>query len=649
MAADKTAPIEHVEHLLREERVFRPPASLALEANATPRELEKARTLAKRDFLAYWEDAALELDWFRRWDTVLDDANAPFYRWFDGGRCNIVYNALDRHITTVSKNKLALVWEAETGETRKFTYYELYREVNRLANGLRSLGAARGDRIVICMPMIPETVVAMLAAAKIGAIHAVVFPGFSAKMLRKRITDAGARYVVTADGFYRNGRVINLKKLVDEALEQGCASVESVVVARRASVEMDMAPGRDIWMHDLVRQQPSEAACEVMDAEDTLFLLYTSGATGEPKGIVHTHGGYMVGVQRTFRWIFDVKPTDIYWCTADIGWITGHSYVVYGPLMTGATVVLYEGHPLYPQADRLWHTVARHGVTTLYTTPTLVRMLMRYGASYPRRHDLSTLRLLGSVGEPISSEAWIWLREHAGRGEAPIMDTWWQTETGMVMISPVPAALTKPGSVGRPLPGVEADVVDKSGRSVPPGKGGFLVLTKPWPAMLRSVWGDPQRYMAEYWERIPGPDGGLVYTTGDVARKDDDGYYWVQGRADDVINIAGHRLGAAELESALASHPAVAEAAMVGVPDTIRGQVAKGYVILHEGHQASEALNEELVEHVRAELGPIVVIKGVEFVDALPRTRSGKIMRRMLAAKELGVDPGDISSLDEDG
>lgn len=632
-----------VDNLLQEERVFRPLPQLVIEANVNPQELEGARKFARMDHQGYWEEAADELDWFKKWDQVFDDKDAPFYKWFVGARCNIVYNALDRHIETANKNKLALIWEGEPGDTRKYTYFELYREVNRFANALRSLGIRKGDRVVVYMPPLPETVIAMLATAKIGAIHSVVFAGFSAKALRQRINDAQAKLLITADGFYRNGQVINLKETADEALMGACADcVDSMVMVRRCNIGVEMTDGRDFHYEDLIRQERNEAPTEVMEADDPLFLLYTSGTTGKPKGIVHSHAGYMVGVNRTLTTVFDIKPTDIFWCTADAGWVTGHSAVVYGPLMAGTTSVMYEGHPNYPQADRLWSIVAKYGVTIFYTAPTMIRMLMRFGTQYPKPHDLSSLRLLGSVGEPISPEAWIWLYKNIGRSECPVLDTWWQTETGMFMISPLPISLLKPGSVTKPLPGVEADVVDKEGNPVPPGKGGLLVVTKPWPSMMTGLWNDEERYK-EYWEKIPG-----VYYAGDVARKDEDGYIWIQGRADDVINIAGHRIGSAELEAAFGAHRAVSECAVIGVPDKIKGEAAKAFVLLNHGFEPDDELIKDLKKTIRNELGPVAVIKSIEFRKKFPKTRSGKIMRRVLKAEELGLEIGDLTGMDDD-
>ncbi|MFW6324335.1 MAG: acetate--CoA ligase, partial [Desulfovibrionales bacterium] len=591
---------------MHEERVFRPLPQMVIEANVHTQELEAAQKKSTEDFLGYWEDAARELDWFRKWDKVLDDENPPFYRWFPGAQCNIVHNALDRPIETANKNKLALIWEGEPGDSKKFTYYELYRAVNRFANALRSLGVKKGDRVVLYMPSLPETVISMLAVAKIGAVHTAVFAGYSAKSLRDRIKDSQAKLVITADGFYRNGRINNLKNIVDEALiGSGCDCVDTVVVVHRVNIEVEMSEPRDLWYEDLVRQESPESPTEVMDSEDMLFLLYSSGTTGKPKGVVHTHGGYMVGVNRTLEWVFDIKPTDIFWCTADAGWITGHSYVVFGPLLAGTTTLMYEGHPLYPQADRLWDIVERYGATILYTTPTLIRMLMRFGAQYPKKHDLSTLRLLGSVGEPINPDVWVWFYKNVGRSECPIMDTWWQTETGAFMISPMPVSLLKPGSVHKPLPGIEADILDDQGNPVSPGKGGQLVITKPWPSMIRTLYKDPEGYKRTYWEKYPGK-----YLAGDVVSRDEDGFFWVHGRSDDVLNIAGHRIGSVDLESAIVSHRSVAEAAVIGIPDTIKGQVAKGFVVLNDDNAGVDdpmELIKELKEHVRRELGPIAV------------------------------------------
>ncbi|HWQ09736.1 MAG TPA: acetate--CoA ligase, partial [Holophaga sp.] len=521
---------------------------------------------------------------------------------------NIVHNALDRHVEAWTKNKLALIWEGEAGDCRKFTYFELYREVNRLAGALRALGVGKGDRVCLYLPPIPETVVAMLATAKIGAVHVFVFAGYSAKVLRERLGDARARVLITADGFYRGGRLINLKTVVDEALlDVRGDTAETVVVVRRTGDDIDMQEPRDLYYHDLLRQESPEAATEIMAADDPLFWLHTSGATGRPKAVVHSHGGYMVAAHHTFRTVFDEKPTDIHFCTADPGWITGHTYGVYGPLLTGATVILYEGHPLYPQADRLPAIIERYGATIFYATPTLIRMLMRYGPQYPKKRDLSTLRLLGSVGEPLGPEAWMWFYRHIGRSNCPVLDTWWQTETGAAMIAPLPISVLKPGSVGRALPGIAADVVDAAGAPVPPGQGGFLVVTKPWPGMLATMEGDAAGYEQVYWKTIPG-----VYFAGDVARRDEDGYFWIQGRADDVLNIAGHRIGTAEVEAALCAHRYVTEAAVIGLPDKIKGEVAKAFVVAdplwREVYPDADAFAAELRAHLRRELGPIVIL-----------------------------------------
>ena len=613
----------------KEERVYRPVPQVILDATLTPREMEAAQERAKEDPLEFWEEAALGLDWFRKWDQVFDERSAPFYRWFVGGKCNIVHNALDRHVETANKNKLALIWEGEPGDRKKLTYYELFREVNRFANALRSLGIGRGDRVVIYMPQLPETVVAMLASAKIGAVHNMVFPGLSAKALRDRVNQVEAKLIVTADGFYRNGRVHNLKNVVDEAMMgPECDSVESMVVVHRVNVDVEMNEPRDLWYEDLVRQESPVSPTEIMDAEDDLFILQSSGTSGKPKGIVHCHGGYMVGVSRTFNWIFDSKPTDIFWCTASMGWITGHSYVVYAPLIAGTTVVLYEGHPLYPQADRVWSIVEKYGVTTLYTTPTLIRMLMRFGNQYPKKNDLSTLRLLATVGEPIHPDAWTWFYTHIGRSKCPVLDTWWQTETGAILVSPMPISPLKPGSVGKPFPGIEADIVDENGKSLPAGESGFLVIRKPWPSMMRRLYNDEAAYRKNYWDPVPG-----AFFTGDLASRDEDGYFTILGRSDDVLIIAGHRIGNAEVETALTSHRAVSEAAVVAVADRIKGQVAKAFVVLDPAYADVDdpaSLVKELKEHVRREMGPVAVVRSIEIVEGLPRTKSGKILRHAL-------------------
>jgi acetyl-CoA synthetase len=610
------------------DRVFRPLPGLVIEANVNPQQLARAHAAAQQDPLAYWEEAAAELEWFRKWDAVLDDQHAPAYRWFPGAQCNIVHNALDRHIATGVKNKLALIWEGEAGDTKKFTYYEVYREVNKLANALRSLGVGRGDRIVLFLPLLPQSVFAMLAAAKIGAVHCAVFPGFSAKSLRGRIQELQPKILITADGFYRNGRIIQLKAIVDEALEGGCDFVEAVVVVPRVGLEAPMNESRDLAYDALVRRERSEAATEIMHHDDPLFILTTSSASGTPKGIIHGHAGYMVALTRSLMWLFDIKPTDIFWCTSELAWITGHSYVVYGPLLAGTTSVIYEGHPLYPQADRMWDIVDRYGVTILYTAPTIVRMLMRYGEQYPAMHDLSTLRLLASTGESLGVDAWLWLYQHAGHSRCPLLDTWWQAETGTCMIAPFPVSVLKPGSVHRPLPGIGAEIVDEAGQPVPPGTPGRLVLTRPWPSMPLGFVRPHD--MAEAWK-------GGVFDTGDLALRDEDGLIHIHGRGDATLNIAGHRVSCAELEQALASHRAVADVAVVGVPDRIKGQVAKAYVVLtpefaaHEDHGEIIRL---LRQHLRKEIGPVAVLRSLVFVRALPRTDSGALDRSALGAME---------------
>lgn len=634
MSNDATNQAPHndtLESLFQEERVFRPLPQTLLSANQSPADVNFAREQAHDNFLSYWEDAAQELDWFRKWDAVLNESRKPNYVWFPGSLSNIAYNALDRHIETGVKNRVALIWEGEAGDVRKLTYFELYRAVNRLANGYRRLGIVKGDRILLYMPHLPETVIAMLAAAKVGAVHCFVHPGYGAKLLAKRICDSRAKLIVTADGFYRNARAINVKCTLNEALDgiardEKC-DVQNVVVVKRAHTECPMQEGRDRWYHELVRRESTSTHCEIMEADAPLFLLHTSGTTGEPKGILHSHAGYMVGVHRTFTSVFDVKPTDIYFCTADIGWITGHSYLVYGPLLAGTTVVMYEGHPLYPQADRIWDIVERHGVSLLYTTPTLCRLLMQNGPDFPESFDLSGLRIIGSVGEPIGSAAWMWLHKSVGRSRVPVLDTWWQTETGMIMAAPLPVSMLKPGSVNAELPGVFLDIVDDKGTSLSAGKGGRLVVTKPWPSMFMGLDDESERYSEEYWNAFPG-----LYDTGDMAVRDNGGSIRLLGRADDVLKIAGHRVSGAEVENALTMHPAVAEAAVIPMPDEVRGETAKAFVVLHA--KKRELDPDILIAHIRSELGPVVVVGEIVFVDKLPKTKSGKIMRAQLKASQ---------------
>lgn len=623
--------------------VYWPPDDIVSEAHVPDWEglLEEAAA----DYIGFWEARAEELDWYRDWDQVLDDSEPPFYKWFTGGKTNIVLNALDRHQGTWRRNKLALIWEGEPGDVRTLSYHALNREVCNFANILKSMGARKGDRITIYMGRIPEIVIAMLACAKIGAIHSVVYGGFSVEALHERIEDSQSRLVITADGGWLRGRVVKLKDIVDEALERS-AVVEHVVVVKRTGQEISMEAGRDFWYHDLLelpvaRITNGESETEVMDAEDPLYILYTSGTTGKPKAVLHTHGGYQVGIATTLKYVFDLKEDDRWWCAADPGWVTGHSYIVYAPLILGATSFMYEGAPTYPYPDRWWRMVEKYGLTILYTAPTAIRGLMRFGDAWPGRHNLSSLRLLGSVGEPINPEAWKWYFDTIGKGECPIMDTWWQTETGMFMITPVPSTPLKPGSATRPFFGQQAEILDDAGDPVEAGEEGFLVLKRPWPAMLRTIYGDDQRYVDQYWSKYPDR-----YLTGDSAKMDEDGYFWVIGRVDDVLKVSGYRLGTAEVESALVSHPDVSEAAVIGLPDDLKGNVIHAACILRTGAEPSPELEEELRAHVGHEMGPIAKPQEIQFVDKLPKTRSGKIMRRVLKARALGEDEGDLSTLE---
>jgi len=634
-----------IETSLQEQRVF--DCSENFRSRAHIRSLDDYHSLYKEaedDPQSFWAGIARELHWFKPWDKVLE-WNVPWAKWFEGGQINISYNCLDRHVATWRKNKAALIWEGEPGEVRTLTYQQLLLEVSKFANVLKSLGVKKGDRVAIYMGMTPELPIAMLACARIGAPHTVVFGGFSANALVDRINDSQAVAVITQDGSYRRGNEVKLKAAVDEALKS-CPSVHSVVVYKRTGSQIAMEVNRDHWWHDLMEKASDDCPAEPLDAEHPLYLLYTSGTTGKPKGILHTTGGYSVGTYISTKWVFDLKDEDIYWCTADIGWVTGHSYIVYGPLQNGATSLMYEGAPNWPEPDRFWRIIERHKVNILYTAPTAIRAFMRYGEEYPRRYEMKSLRLLGSVGEPINPEAWMWYRENVGRGRCPIVDTWWQTETGMILISPLPGATpTKPGSATLPLPGVSADVVTREGVSVPPGGGGFLVIKRPWPAMLRNIYGDPDRYEQQYWSQIPG-----IYFTGDGARRDADGYFWIMGRIDDVINVSGHRLSTMEVESALVAHPKVAEAAVVGRPDEVKGQGISAFVTLQAGNPPSDALKDELRKWVTKEIGALARPDDIRFTDALPKTRSGKIMRRLL--RELagsGEVKGDTTTLEDLG
>jgi acetyl-CoA synthetase len=610
---------------------------------ATIQEYETLYQRSIEDPQGFWAERAEELEWFEKWERVLDDSNPPFYKWFVGGKVNIIHNALDRHVKTWRKNKLALIWEGEPGDMRTFSYHALHREVCKFANVLRSMGVNKGDVVTIYLPRIPEQVIAMLACAKIGAAHSVVYGGFSVEALAERIEDAQSRVLITADGGWLRGKIVPLKDTADEAMARQ-PTIETCIVVKRTGQEIYMEAGRDYWFHDLMALPIANQNCctEAVDAEDPLFILYTSGTTGRPKGVVHTHGGYMVHVYTTLKYVFDLRDEDRWWCATDPGWITGHSYIVYGPLLLGATSFMYEGAPNYPYPNRWWRMIENYSITVLYTAPTAIRGLMRYGDAWPNRHDLSSLRLLGSVGEPINPEAWRWYYTVIGKERCPIMDTWWQTETGGFMITPLPITPLKPGSATRPFFGIEAEVVDEQGNPVPAGEEGYLVIKKPWPGMLRTILKDPERYKEQYWGKF-----GSMYQTGDSARKDQDGYFWIIGRMDDVIKVSGYRLGTAEVESALVAHPAVAEAAAIGLPHEVKGNAIYTYVILKAGVEKSEKLAEELRNHVAHEIGPIARPEQVTFVDSLPKTRSGKIMRRVLKARALGLPEGDVTTLEE--
>jgi acetyl-CoA synthetase len=604
---------------------------------------ETKSSQAQENMENFWALRAAELEWYSPWTKVLDDSNKPFYKWFTGGKVNIVHNCIDRHVKTWRKNKLALLWEGEPGDQRSFSYHALNREVSKFASVIKAMGITKGDRVTIYLPRIPEIIIAMLACAKIGAVHSVVYGGFSVESLHGRILDSNSKIAITADGGWMNGKIVKLKDMMDEALMRS-PSVEHVIVIKRTGQEVTMEPERDLWYHDLMALPIASPKCETepMDAEDPLYILYTSGTTGKPKAVLHTHGGYMVGVYATLKDVFDIRDEDRWWCTADPGWVTGHSYLVYGPLLNAATIFMYEGAPTFPYPNRWWNMIEKYSISILYTAPTAVRGLMRFGEAWPNRHDLSSLRLLGSVGEPINPEAWKWYHRVIGKGNCPIMDTWWQTETGMFIISPYPVTPLKPGSAARPYFGVSAEIVDGNGHPVPDGEEGYLVLNKPWPAMIRNIYGDPERYVNQYWSVYPDR-----YMTGDSARRDKDGYYWIIGRVDDVIKVSGYRLGSAELESALVSHPAVAEAAAIGLPHEVKGNSIHTYVILRTGFEPSDALKDELKNHLGHEIGPIAKPEAITFVDKLPKTRSGKIMRRVLKARAQGLPEGDITTLED--
>jgi acetyl-CoA synthetase len=620
-----TGPAANITSVLRETRQFAPPPEFAARALVPGMaEYQRLWQQARDDPEGFWGEQAESLHWFRRWDNVLI-WDEPHAQWFPGGKINVSTNCLDRHLTGPRRNKIAILWEGEPGDSRSLSYQDLHREVCKFANVLKAQGVKAGDRVTIYMPMVPELPIAMLACARIGAVHSVVFGGFSAEAVADRNNDAKARLLITADGGWRRGKVVPLKQNVDAALTKS-PTVEKCLVLNRCNQPVEMKPGRDLWWHELMAGASADCPAEPLDSEHPLYILYTSGSTGKPKGVLHTTAGYLLGVSLTHRWVFDLREEDIYWCTADIGWVTGHSYIVYGPLANGATTMMYEGAPNHPREDRFWALVEKYRVNTFYTAPTAIRAFIKWGDDWPNKHDLSSLRLLGTVGEPINPEAWVWYHKVIGKGRCPVVDTWWQTETGMILITPLPGAIpTKPGSCTRPFPGVVAEVVDKQGRPLPPNQGGFLIIRKPWPAMLRTIYGDDERYRQQYWSQVPH-----AYFTADGARTDPDGYFWIMGRVDDVLNVAGHRLSTMEIESALVHHDQVAEAAVVGRPDEIKGEGIACFVTLVGGVAPSEELKQELREHVAREIGALARPDDIRFTDALPKTRSGKIMRRLL-------------------
>jgi acetyl-CoA synthetase len=643
--AETTVTQVNIDSTLDEQRSFAPSAEFSKKAQI--KSLAEYEALYKESVEQpeiFWARAAEELHWFKKWDKVLE-WNPPWAKWFGGGEINLSYNCLDRHVHTARKNKAALIWESEPGEVRTYTYQQLWKEVQKFANVLKGLGVRKGDRVAIYMGMTPELPIAMLACARIGAPHSIVFGGFSANALVDRIHDSHAVAVITQDGSYRRGAEVKLFPAVEEALKS-CPSVKHVVIYKRTGTAINTTAGRDHWWHELMAKASDECPAEPLDAEHPLYILYTSGTTGKPKGVVHTTGGYSVGTYLSTKYVFDLREEDTYWCTADIGWVTGHSYIVYGPLQCGATSLMYEGAPNFPEPDRFWSIIDRHQVNVFYTAPTAIRTFVKWGDEWPNKHKMESLRLLGTVGEPINPEAWMWYREVIGHNRCPIVDTWWQTETGSIMISPIPGAIaTKPGSATRPFFGVVPEIVDMEGKPVPLGSGGYLVIKKPWPAMLRTIYGDPDRYVKQYWSQIPG-----AYFTGDGARKDKDGYFWIMGRVDDVLNVSGHRLSTMEVESALVAHEKVAEAAVVGRPDNIKGQAISAFVTLEQGVTPTEALKEELKKWVAKEIGALAKPDDIRFTDTLPKTRSGKIMRRLL--RELassGEVKGDTTTLEDFG